>query len=64
MSFWFRRRGAPLLVACLAIALLLNFAYLLSGFQADDLIFLNMRKMDPLPFSGWAGFWSAPLPWR
>ena len=61
MSFWFRNRGLPLLLACLACSLLLNFAYLFSGFQADDLIFLNMRQTEPLPFSRWFGFWAAPV---
>jgi hypothetical protein len=61
VSFWFRYRGAPLLAACVALSLLLNFAYLFSGFQADDLIFLNMRKMTPLPYPRWFGFWAAPL---
>ncbi len=43
------------------LALALNFWYLASGFQADDILFLNMLRADPLPFSRWRGAWSVPV---
>jgi len=42
----------------LAVSLAFNWAYLLGGFQADDILFLGMLRQDPLPFSWWKGFWS------
>jgi len=41
-----------------ALSLLINWPYLFGGFQADDIIFLNMLHQDPLPFSRWRGVWS------
>ena len=46
---------------CVALSLALNFAYLFSGYQADDLIFFTMRQRDPLPYSRWTGLWAAPF---
>ena len=45
----------------LLLALALNFWYLTGGFQADDILFLNMLRSDPLPFSRWRGVWSVPV---
>jgi hypothetical protein len=45
----------------LLLALALNFWYLTGGFQADDILFLNMLRSDPLPFSRWRGAWSVPV---
>jgi hypothetical protein len=44
-----------------ALALALNFRYLTGGFQADDILFLNMLGADPLPFSRWRGAWSVAI---
>ncbi|MBW2529085.1 MAG: glycosyltransferase family 39 protein [Deltaproteobacteria bacterium] len=57
----FRHRALPVLIGLLLLSLGLNWVYLLSGFQADDLIFLKMRQTEPLPFSRWSGVWSAPI---
>lgn len=50
----------PLVVLPL-LALLLNWPYLQSGFQADDYIFINALT-DGVPFSRWRGFWSIDTP--
>jgi hypothetical protein len=55
------QRPATVLALFLLLALALNFPYLFGGFQADDLLFLNMLRADPLPFSRWNGMWSIPL---
>jgi len=49
------------LSACVALSLVLNFPYLFSGYQADDLIFFALRRRDPLPYSRWTGLWAAPF---
>jgi hypothetical protein len=54
--------SAPTLFAgFLLLALALDFWYLTGGFQADDILFLNMLLSDPLPFSRWRGAWSVPV---
>jgi hypothetical protein len=40
------------------LAVLVNAPYLWGGFQADDIIFLNLFAQDPLPFPRWKGIWS------
>ncbi len=53
--------AAALFAGFLLFALALNFWYLTGGFQADDILFLNMLRSDPLPFSRWRGAWSVPV---
>ncbi len=57
---WFDRltRPAGAITAFLLLAVLVNAPYLFGGFQADDIIFLNMLERDPLPFQHWKGLWS------
>jgi hypothetical protein len=45
-------------VTFLLLAVLVNAPYLFGGFQADDIIFLDLFAQDPLPFSRWKGLWS------
>ncbi|MGE5362134.1 MAG: hypothetical protein ACM3NQ_24215 [Bacteroidales bacterium] len=52
---------SALFAGFLLIALALNFWYLTGGFQADDILFLNMLRTDPLPFSRWRGAWSVAV---
>lgn len=54
--FWSRSVFA--LVGLPVLAFLFNWPYLTGGFQADDIIFLNLLEQDPLPFSRWRGLWS------
>jgi len=56
-----RAGSLGVLAACVALSLALNFPYLFSGYQADDLIFLALRQRDPLPYSRWTGLWAAPF---
>lgn len=51
-------RPRMVIPAFLLLALLINAPYLFGGFQADDLIFLNVLAEDPLPFARWKGLWS------
>jgi hypothetical protein len=46
------------LTSFLLLSLVLNWFYLKGGFNADDILILNMLHQDPLPFSWWKGFWS------
>lgn len=54
--FWHRPAFAFVLLPLLA--LVFNWPYLMGGFFADDVIFLNILKIDPLPFSHWQGMWA------
>ncbi|HEX9109498.1 MAG TPA: hypothetical protein VF832_19790, partial [Longimicrobiales bacterium] len=53
--------GVLLALAFMAGSLALNWPYAREGFQADDLLFVNILRQDPLPFSRWRGAWSAPI---
>ncbi len=57
---WIERltRPAGAVALFLLLAVLVNAPYLWGGFQADDLIFLNLIEQDSLPFSRWHGMWS------
>jgi hypothetical protein len=48
--------GATL--AFLLLAVLVNAPYLFGGFQADDVIFLEVLARDPLPYPRWKGLWA------
>jgi len=48
--------GAGLLVLA---SMVLHWPYLSAGFHADDLIFLDVVRRHPLPFSRWQGMWAA-----
>ena len=54
----FLLRPGPALVLLVLVSLAYNWYYLRGGFQADDYIFLDMLRQDPLPYSRWLGFWS------
>lgn len=54
--FWHRPAFALALLPLLAF--LFNWPYLMGGFFADDIIFLNILELDPLPFSRWEGMWA------
>ncbi|MFH1699186.1 MAG: hypothetical protein ABIE07_01250 [Candidatus Zixiibacteriota bacterium] len=56
ISYWNSRVFAMILISLLAF--ILNWPYLLAGFSGDDVIFLNILKQDPLPFSRRLGMWS------
>ena len=47
------------LAVLFGLAVLMNLPYLWGGFQADDILFLDLLAQDPLPFSRWLGIWSA-----
>ena len=59
-----RDRDVPawtLLVLLALVSLFLNHAYLRGGFQADDLLLLNLMHQEPRPYSFWSGFWALPF---
>ncbi|MFC1475733.1 ArnT family glycosyltransferase [Candidatus Zixiibacteriota bacterium] len=56
--FWQRPAFACVLLP--GLAMLFNWPYLMGGFFADDILFLNILKIDPLPFSRWLGMWATP----
>ena len=62
-----RRREAALvapthplrvLLLLMVLAIGVNAPYLGAGYQADDLLLINLMRQDPLPWSRWRGPWS------
>jgi hypothetical protein len=46
------------LIGLLFVSLAYNWYYLTGGFDADDLLLINLLREDPLRFSHWCGLWS------
>ncbi len=51
-------RPVPALLLLVALSFLYNWPYLTAGFFGDEFCFLNMLRLDPLPYARWAGFWA------
>jgi len=51
-------RPLPGALLVFAVALLANAVYLTAGFQADDLLLIELMEMEPRLYEWWRGLWS------